>query len=359
MLDAYLHVFLFRYILLFIVCVESFYLLLCHNRIYVNGVVNLRLVLFFIFCLYFVGYRQWWIEDVFGDSIRYGKAYLEFSLYKSWDFETYKEYGFWLLTYLCRWLGLSVEMFFLVCAFLYLFPLFVSSYKLSKQYPHLIILFIVTTMSFYMYAVDGIRNGISTSFLILAFVNYRNTLRFFIYSLIAFSFHYSAVWPFSFFCIAILYPKVKLYLFAWVFSVFCGFMLSGYIKNLLLIIPFLNEKAESYLTGTASLSMFSKVGFRWDFVLYSSLPIWFSSYFYFIKSYRNDFYNKLFSCYLLSNMLWVFINEVPFSNRFAYLSWFMMPLLIVYPMIDMKYFNYRYTSISIVLIGYYLFTIVL
>ena len=70
------------------------------------------------------------------------------------------------------------------------------------------------------------------------------------------------------------------------------------------------------------------IGFRWDFLLYGSVPILEGIYFVFKRKYNNQFYCILLSTYILTNAFWVLINEVPFSDRFAYLSWFMMPLLL-------------------------------
>ena len=49
---------------------------------------------------------------------------------------------------------------------------------------------------------------------------------------------------------------------------------------------------------------------------------------------RNDaFYRRLLCTYLATNAFWLLAMYAAFSNRFAYLSWFMMPWLIVYPFI--------------------------
>ena len=60
----------------------------------------------------------------------------------------------------------------------------------------------------------------------------------------------------------------------------------------------------------------------------------------------------------MANTVWVVINQVPYSNRFAYLSWFLMPLIIVYPFVYCPGIHYRYSKIGLLLLGYYVFTLI-
>ena len=41
----------------------------------------------------------------------------------------------------------------------------------------------------------------------------------------------------------------------------------------------------------------------------------------------------LFSTYILANSFWVMVIKAAFSNRFAYLSWFLYPVVLAYAVI--------------------------
>jgi len=71
--------------------------------------------------------------------------------------------------------------------------------------------------------------------------------------------------------------------------------------------------------------------------VYGILPV-IISYTLADKVIRNDkFYRRLVGAYLLTNAFWLLVMYAAFSNRFAYLSWFMMPWIVIYPFIPKKY----------------------
>jgi hypothetical protein len=64
--------------------------------------------------------------------------------------------------------------------------------------------------------------------------------------------------------------------------------------------------------------------------------------------------------YLLANSLWILLIEANFSNRFAYLSWFMMPWVLLYPFVPGKIVGRPRTRlIAGILCAQYLFTYVM
>jgi hypothetical protein len=56
-----------------------------------------------------------------------------------------------------------------------------------------------------------------------------------------------------------------------------------------------------------------------------------------VQFLRSDpFYARLVNTYLFANAVWVLVIDADFSNRFAYLSWFMMPWVLLYPFVPGK-----------------------
>ena len=191
MFEATLQVSIFYvFVTILILTSVSFASLLPARVVQAESVNNLLIVVTSLIIIIILGYREWWVEEAFGDSIRYGFSYLQAS---SESVEFSKDIGFGVLIFVCRYFGLSVNGFFLICAALYVVPLAISVKKIDKKHSFLVFLFIICSMSFFTYGVNGIRNGISTSFLLLAYACGKVTLKTIIYCVIAVTFHVSAL----------------------------------------------------------------------------------------------------------------------------------------------------------------------
>ena len=117
---------------------------------------------------------------------------------------------------------------------------------------------------------------------------------------------------------------------------------------------FIEDRAGTYLSNTASADVFNKTGFRYDFLIYCFIPI-LVGYFYILKTdIKDNIYITFLKTYTLANAFWILVNQVPFSNRFAYLSWFLMPIIIFYPIIFYPINpKYRGLTIAVTFIGYF------
>ncbi len=87
----------------------------------------------------------------------------------------------------------------------------------------------------------------------------------------------------------------------------------------------------------ASSALFSSVGFRWDFLIYSALPIVTGCYFLFREEYRDVMYTWLLNIYIAANAFWILCMYAAFSNRFAQLSWFLMGFVFIYPFFKQRF----------------------
>ena len=95
----------------------------------------------------------------------------------------------------------------------------------------------------------------------------------------------------------------------------------------------LDARAEEYVNNDGIQDSYN-VGFRLDFVLYSLAPALFAKYN--MKNLVEDLplYNTIYRAYLLVNSLWLLLIRMPYTDRFAYLSWFMIPFLLLYPVLN-------------------------
>ena len=77
-----------------------------------------------------------------------------------------------------------------------------------------------------------------------------------------------------------------------------------------------------------------KSGFRIDFVLYSFMPVLVGYYAIFKKQIQSPLYEVLLKVYLLVNGVWMLCMYAAFTNRIAYLSWSLYPILLLYPFLN-------------------------
>ena len=75
-------------------------------------------------------------------------------------------------------------------------------------------------------------------------------------------------------------------------------------------------------------------GFRIDFLLYSLVPALFARYNINKMSERDSIYTQVYRAYILVNAVWVLLIRMPYTDRVAYLSWFMIPFLLLYPILN-------------------------
>ena len=151
--------------------------------------------------------------------------------------------------------------------------------------------------------------------------------------------------------------KPKVFFFGWLAAIPLSIMFGGLWENVFLLLGF--DDRLSYLTDDTYAEQFSNTGFRWDFLIYSASAVAVAAYFIFKKGLRDPFYTHMAGIYLISNAFWILVIRASYSNRFAYLSWFLMGLIIIYPVLKKYFFPDQYKLIGQVLVLYFAFTYVI
>lgn len=186
------------------------------------------------------------------------------------------------------------------------------------------------SFSFYSFATNGIRNGIATSLLFLAL---SMSSRFWkaIVSLAAILTHLSVALPAAAYLLARKCQSIKPLLLFW-FATIPLSLLSGSLFPFLGSIE-LDQRTE-YFRALSPAQIELEAGYyRWDFLIYSFAGVASVAFWTLYKGFDDVRYRTLAGCYLLTNGVWVIVNQVPQSNRFAYLSWFLMEVVILYPIL--------------------------
>jgi len=295
------------------------------------------------------------ISGYFGDMGVYAYQY---DIYVSGgELDKIKDRGFYVLMKGLSYFQ-SPSLFFFVITALYILPLYVATKRLFGRYSYFAFLILVISFSFWAYGTNGLRNGLATSFMILAF-SYMNK-KWFMYLLfvIAYSFHSSMLLPIAAYFITSLYRSSTFYFRIWVLSIFLsltmGTSIENFIENLGI---FEGDRLTDLLTNKeVHADSFSSTGFRRDFLIYSFSAVFIGYYFIFVKKINDIYYAQLTHIYLVSNAFWILLIKASFSNRFAYLSWFLMGLVVIYPFLKKVYWKDQFSKIGGLTFLYFSFT---
>ena len=289
----------------------------------------------------------------FGDMATYNQAYA--LMQKGIHVEIKNDYAFNYLMLLCAQIMPS-KYFFLLVEICYIIPCYLFSKKYFRRYWFYAFFMFIGSFSFWSYGTNGIRNGMATSLFILALCYYDKKWLMYLWFVIAFFFHSSVVIPLAAFITSGMYKNPKIYLYIWLAAIPLSLAGGSIWQDLFFNNLGFSDRTSGYMEGEEAEAAFSSAGFRWDFLFYSAFGIVAGYYFIFVKKITDSFYIHLFGIYVIANAFWVLVITANYSNRFAYLSWFLMAPVIAYPMFRYKIWKDQYKIFGIILTIYYMFS---
>lgn len=313
---------------------------------------NITGYLLLVFLILYIGLRP--VNWRFGDMILYA---LDFNNFRR-GIPSNKDLFFDGFTLLSSKI-MSLSMYFLACTLLYIVPLYLFAKKVFKEYWFYAFFMLVISFSFWAYGVNGIRNGIGTSIFLYAIAFEKRIL---VVGMVVVSvlFHKSLLLPALAFLAASVYGNTKAYLWFWLLCIPLSLILGSSLEQFFLTSGIVEEdRLAGYLGSDSSLlddASIVKTGFRWDFIIYSMTGV-FAGWFYIIKKgFRETLYLRIFNTYLLANGIWILVIRANFSNRFAYLSWFLLGIVIIYPLLKNTIVARQHKVIGGIVFLYFLFT---
>lgn len=319
-----------------------------------NIVLPLVMSLVFVFWL---GMRP--ISYAFGDTVNYARSYYSLnpeSAFLSIDWHYEWIWGAMMIG--CKSMGLGVSAFFTIIEAGYILSVLWAVKRFMPTNVMLGMLFVYTSLMFFTFGTNGLRNGLACHLMLLGMSfflddKYRNCA---ICCLIAFGIHRSVILPIAGMLAGrYLIKNLKYAIYFWLMSIVVSLFVGDAAISFFGSLGF-DDRMSAYNTAEYA-EEFSAVGFRWDFLLYSSIPIIMGWYVCVERKLRDDWYRTLCVTYCLCNAFWVMVIRAAFSNRFAYLSWFMYPIIIAYPLINMPVWEEQDRKTAAILAVYCSFTI--
>lgn len=359
----------------------------CDKLLQQNSMVP-ALILTLLLMVY-MGLRP--VSFAFGDTINYAAGYRRATGMAVFSLDLNKEWLWAAIMLFCKQSGLTVNAWFLLIEIGYLGFAFIGLRILLKENCWIAMLFFLSAFSTFTFGVNGIRNGLACSMVILAFAiaanqNFSKLALAGGVLLLAFGIHRSISLPIAAFLAAsyvIKSPKIAIYF--WIASIGVSLVAGGAVTNFFMGLGF-DDRMTQYSTGMGEFGdQFSNTGFRWDFLAYSAMPVWLAWYVTtkaekeralygdtieeaetgitgagrIADAHSMRVFNILATTYVLANSFWVMVIKAAFSNRFAYLSWFLYPVVLAYAVIRLHIWEDQDKKAGLILVLHAGFTIIM
>ena len=297
----------------------------------------------------------------FGDMSAYKNT---FNIIKDYTPVSLKTEWLWNnIMILFKNLGFNVHEFFLFISFVYFGGMFFCSMVLMRQNLWLAMLFFLVSFSTFSFSTNGIRNGFACSIELMAIScltmgksKYPLAL---ILMFLALGTHRSTMLPtVSAFASIYFIKDTKIALRFWVASIGISLVAGPIVEQFFAALGF-DDRMSEYSSGAnneQTMSQFTQTGFRWDFLFYSMFPVIMTWYVTKRRHFNDPTFSILANTYIFCNAFWIMVIRSSFSNRFAYLSWFLYPVVIAYPLFRMNVWKDQDRKTAIILFFYSAFT---
>lgn len=219
--------------------------------------------------------------------------------------------------------------FFILIAAVYFLCLLIACRKLFPSNTLIAFLVCLAAFSTFSYATNGIKAGAAGSLFLVALA-YRDRMWISIlFLLLSWGFHHSMQLPVAAYVLTFFFKKKEWYFYSWIFCLFVAVAHVSAFQEL--FAGFSDESGASYLDSDGNEDWGGKSGFRIDFVIYSAMPVIMGYYVKYKYKLEDKLYDIMLNIYLTCNGVWMLCMYAQFTNRIAYLSWFMYPILLIYP----------------------------
>lgn len=287
-----------------------------------------------IILIFFLGQRP--ASAFFGDSFLYRHIFNIYKLGKQVPNEDTSEWLWAKFTYFCSQ-NFSVSTYLTIIEAGYFGLVLLACRKLTPNNSLITFLFFLGAFSTYTYGVNGIRNGVACSITLCA-ISYMATSRKYLplaiaLSIMAVGIHKSTMLPIVAMFTSVYFIKsFKTAYYFWIASIIISLIAGEAVTSIFASLGF-DDRFSYYAMGPVDANKFTSTGFRWDFLVYSMMPIVLGYYTVIKRGIYDRTYLILLNTYTVANAFWVMVIRANYSNRFAYLSWFMYPLVLAYPLL--------------------------
>ena len=151
---------------------------------------------------------------------------------------------------------------------------------------------------------------------------------------------------------------INIWFFSIIISFFLGDSMEMFINNFFKSIGFADNRADNMFANELDGQTVAR-SFRIDFILYSSVGIIIGYYTVIKKKFQESFYLNILNTYIIANTVWILLIYANYTNRTAYLSWFIMPIVLIYPFLKSELVKGQSIKIGWLILGSLVFTLIM
>ena len=319
---------------------------------------SLGVFLLMLFMVLFIGLRPI-SGKYFVDMAGYNEVYHALAnpnYHITWDTENKI---FDNLFYTMAGAGIDIYVFYILMSAIYFVGIAWSCSRLFPKDKMAAFLVYLGAFSTFSYGTNGIKAGAAASLFLVALAMYekRQWLWTIVFILLSWGVHHSMVLPAGAFVICLFIKNPKIYFVFWCFCFLMALFHVTFFQTL--FGGYADEHGASYLLSSGEHIKNSVLGgFRLDFIIYSAFPImvgWIAIIKKKIKVSKK--YVFLLNLYMLTNGIWMLCMYAAFTNRISYLSWLILPIVLIYPFLKENWGPGQYKIFQWVAFGHLLFTI--
>ena len=254
-------------------------------------------------------------------------------------------------------------VYFAILSMIYVGFRYVACCNFSPTHKFILFLTIASSFLFFSYGYNTIRSGVASSLLLMAFSMFHKDKMSravaMVMMFLSYGIHQSMALPACAFLMAQFVKNTKALIVCWGLAFFVSLFVGSVISEFLgdFVAENAYEQAGNYIT-TVEQSQYNR-GFRIDFILYSALPIALGYYYIVRKGVSDAVYIVLFHTYIIANIFFVLVVRANYVDRFGYLSWMLIPLIIMYPLMTTKIFEKQNVVIAFTLLLNVMFTMMM
>lgn len=281
----------------------------------------------------FIGFRPH--SRMFGDTINYS-SWWGLIPWEGWDWNSSNKIFDNIYNYMGSAFPDATEFFVLMAA-IYFPCMLIACRKFFPANTLIVFLVCLSAFSTFSYGTNGIKAGAAASLFLVALA-YRDRMWVsIVFLLLSWGIHHSMQLPVAAYILTLVFKDKKWYFYGWLFCLLMAVAHVSFFQNL--FAGMTDESGAGYLSSTGE-DWGGKSGFRIDFVIYSAMPVLMGYYVKYKYRLEDKLYDIMLNIYLVCNGVWMLCMYANFNNRIAYLSWFMYPILLIYPCYAIEYENH-------------------
>lgn len=307
-----------------------------------------------IIVLMFIGFRP--MSDAFGDMTGYADTMLSHSFEGvpiTWD----NNYLFTPLMAFLSSHNASPRTPIVVLAAINVISTFIA---IRKMFPNNTLISLIVVFGSFIYfatATNGLKAGCAMGLLLCALAYRENLIVSLLFLFLSMGFHHSMQMAIGAYAVCLFYKNSKIYFLIWGVCLLLAIFHVTYFQ--ILFGGMTDEQGAGYLLSSLEDSSFGgRTGFRWDFLLYSSIPVIVGFFAIFKKKIVSTTYGFILNVYLVTNSIWMLCMYAPYTNRIAEISWGILPVVTIYPLLRERWGSTQYKrfkDLAYILVGFSFF----